>query len=87
MEHLNEITQKPLMRPFIKRVHENAFKSVLLNCTMSRDVCKRIYLIIAFIQHLSHFWLGFLGLFLDGEGQNFTLVITFDRDMLQPQSS
>ena len=35
-------------------------------------VSKRTWLIGAFIQHLIHFWLGFLGLFLDEEVQNCT---------------
>ena len=63
------------------------WKYVSLNCTMSRDVWKKTYLTGPFIQHSTHFWLGFLGLFLDGEVQNCTPVITFDRDMLQPQKS
>ena len=87
MEHLKEITQKPQMRPFIKKIHENVFKYVLLNCTMIRDVCKRTYLRSAFIQNLTHFWLVFLGLILDGEVQNCTPVITFDKDMLQSQKA
>ena len=70
MEHLNEITQKRQVRPFIK-IYESVFKHILLNCNMSRDVCKRTWVTGAFIQHLSHFWLGFLGLFLDGEVQNY----------------
>ena len=41
MEHLKEITQKPQMRPFRKKVHESVFKYALLNCTMSKDVCER----------------------------------------------
>ena len=41
MEQLKEITQKPEMRPFIKKVYESVFKYVLLNCTLNRDVCKR----------------------------------------------
>ena len=69
MKHLKEITQ---MRLFIKKVHDSVFKYAVLNSTMSRDICKRIWLISALIQHLTHFWLGFLGLFLDGEVQNWT---------------
>ena len=71
MEHL-EIKQKPQMRPFIEKVHKSVFKYVLLACNMSADACKRIWLINAFIQGLTHFWLNILGLFLHGEGQNFT---------------
>ena len=52
---------------------------------MNRNVFKRTYLIAAFKQHLTHFWLGFLGLFLDVEVKNFTPVISANRDMLQPQ--
>ena len=73
------------MRLFIIKIYENVFKYVLLNSTMSRDICKRTNLKGAFIQHLNHFWLGSLGLFLDGEVQNCTPVITFDKDMLQPK--
>ena len=54
MENLKDITQKPQMRLFIKKVHESVFKYVLLNCIMSRDVCKTVWLIGAFIQHLTH---------------------------------
>ena len=28
MEHLKEITQKPQMRPFIEKVHENVYESM-----------------------------------------------------------
>ena len=41
MEQLKEITQKPQMRPFIKKVYESVLKYVLLNSTLNRDVCKR----------------------------------------------
>ena len=77
MEHMKEIKQKPQMRPFIKKVHETVFKYVLLNYTMSSDVRKKTWLISAFTQHLTHFWLGFLGLLLDGKVQNCTPVHYF----------
>ena len=48
MERLKEISQKSHMRPF-----GAAFKYLLLNCTMNREVCKRTCLIGAFIQHLT----------------------------------
>ena len=46
----------------MKKVHEGVFKHLVRNCTINRDFCKRACLIGAFIQHLIHFWLGFLGL-------------------------
>ena len=52
---------------------------------MNRNVFKRTYLIDAFKQHLTDFWLGFLGLFLDVAVKNCTWVISPNRDMLQPQ--
>ena len=72
MEYLKKITQKPQIRKFIKKIHKSVFRNVLLNFTLSRDVCKRSWLIGALMQHLTHFWLDFLGLFLDGEVQNYT---------------
>ena len=51
---------------YIKEVSEGVFKHLVLNCTINRDVCKRTCLIGVFMQLLTHFWLGFLGLFLGG---------------------
>ena len=48
---------------YIKEVHEGVFKHAVLNCTINRGVCKRTCLAGAFIQHLTHSCLGFLGLF------------------------
>ena len=48
---------------YMKDVHEGVFKHLVLNCTINRDVCKRTCLTGAFIQHLTHSCLGFLGLF------------------------
>ena len=47
---------------YIKEVHEGVFKHLVLNCTINRGVSKRTCLTGAFIQHLTHFCLGFLGL-------------------------
>ena len=44
---------------FLRKVHESVFKHLVLNCTINRDVCKRTCLIGVFMQHLTHFWLGF----------------------------
>ena len=49
---------------------------------LKKDVLDR-----CFHTALNPFLIGFLGLFLDGEVQDCTPVITFDRDMLQPQKS
>ena len=49
------------MPPFIKK-----YMKVFLS------VCKTTWLIGPFIQHLTHFWLDFLGLFLDMEVQTST---------------
>ena len=46
---------------YIKEVHEGVFKHLVLNCTINRGACKRTYLTGTFIQHLTHFCLGFLG--------------------------
>ena len=74
---LYESSQGLLIAPFVERfeiikVHEGVFEYVLLKCTMNKDVCKMTCLIGAFIQHLDHFWLGFLGLILGGGVQNWT---------------
>ena len=71
---------------FIENVHEGVFKHLVLNFTINRDVCKSTCLIGFFILHLTHFWLGFLGLFLGGEYKITPLVITFDRETLQRQN-
>ena len=77
MEHLKEISQKPQMHLSgadfsLKNVREGFFKYFLLKCTMNRDVFKRTFMIGAFIQHLTHFWFRFLGLFLGRGVQNCT---------------
>ena len=60
-------------------VYKEFFKYILLNCTMNRNICKRTYLIGAFIQHLTHFWLNFLKLFLD--------IIILNTEMLHAQKT
>ena len=70
---------------FIKKVHQDVLKYFLLKCTTNRDVFKRTRLTGTFIQHLTHFWLGFLRLFLGEECKIELPIIYFDRDMLQPQ--
>ena len=71
MEHLKEVSQKPYMRPF-GADSQGFFKYLLLNCTINRDVCKRTYMLGAFIQHLIYIWLDFLRLLLDLGVQNCT---------------
>ena len=73
-------------RFYIKEVHEGVFKHLVLNCTINRGACKRTCLTGALIQNLTHFYLGFLELFLGRECKITHLVITFDRDMLHPQN-
>ena len=53
-----------IWRWFIKKVHEDVFKRLVLSCPMNWDVCKRACLIGAFIQHVTHFCVGvFIGVF------------------------
>ena len=62
-------------------VYKGFFKYLLLNCTMNREVCKRNCLIGAFIQHLTHFLLGFLRLLLDVGVQN-PAIFVMSKDFL-----
>ena len=75
MEHLKEISQEPHASVwgwfFTKKIHEGVFQHLVLNCTINRDICKRACLIGAFTQHLTHFWLGFLGLFFRPQMRRF----------------
>ena len=77
MEHFKEISQSlkcvRLGLIFYKKVHEGIFKNVALNCTINKDVCKRTCLLDAFMKHLIHFWLGFLGFFFRWGVQSCTL--------------
>ena len=77
MEHLKKISERPQMRPFglifYEKVHESVFEHLVLNCTINREVCKRTCLIGAFMQHLTHFWLAFSGLFFRLGVPNYTL--------------
>ena len=45
------------------KILQTVFMYLLLNCAISKDACERTYLIGTFMQHLIHFWLGFLGIF------------------------
>ena len=62
MEHLKKISERPQMRPFglifYEKVHESVFEHIVLNCTINREVCKRTYLIVAFMQLLNSFLAG-----------------------------
>ena len=81
MKHLKVVSQTWVRLELI--VYKGFFKYLLLNCTVNRDVCKRTCLIDAFIQHLIHFWLDLLRLFLDAGVQKCTPVITFNIDKKQ----
>ena len=76
MKPLKGISQKPQMYPFgadfLKKIHEGVFEHLVLKCTINRDVYKRTYLTGVFIQHLTQFWLGFLGIFFRWGVQNYT---------------
>ena len=89
MEHFEEISQKSQMHRleliFHKKFHEGVFKFLLINCTMNRNACKESCLIGAFIQHLTQFWSGFLGLFLGTGCKIAHPLFAFATYMLQPQ--
>ena len=61
---------------FYKKVHKRILKHIVLSCSINKDDSKRTCLIDAFIQRLTHFWLGFLGSFLGGEHKIATPAIT-----------